>query len=149
MIFSAEHRGKILDEISTNPHFKGALLRSLTGTLYANQFRFNQTQYLICKEIFLMFPVVMYVRKDFYLTSAINKKIESLQAAGLIDYWHGQIIDERFLTIPISKEPKGIKIEYLAGCFYIWSICCVCAFLIFLGEILKAKIGKRSLEFNH
>ena len=138
--FTSKQRDVILDKISTDPHFKGALLRSLTGTLYANQLRYNQTRYLICKEIFLMFPVVMYVRKDFYLTTAINRRIEILQAAGLIDYWHGLIIDERFLKVPESKQPQGIKIEYLTGCFYIWITCCVSAFVVFIGEILKAKL---------
>lgn len=146
IFFPASERDEILDKISTDPYFKGSLLRSLTGTHYANQRRYNQTQYLICKEIFLMFPVVMYVRKDFYLTSAINRKIEILQAAGLIDYWHSQIIDVRFLKIPESKQPQGIKLKYLTGCFYIWIIYCGLAFLIFVGEIVNFKLKMRNLK---
>lgn len=89
-----------------------------------------------------MLPVVMYVRKDFYLTAAINKQLQFLQAAGLIDYWHSSIIDERLLKVSESKEPKGIKIEYLSGCFYILTISCCLAIVIFLGELLNEKWGK-------
>lgn len=89
--------------------------------------------------MFLMLPVVMYVRKDFFLTTSINKNIEFLQAAGLIDYWHTEIIDERLLKTQESKEPKGIKLEYLSGCFYILMIACSLSILTFMGEILVFK----------
>lgn len=94
----------------------------------------------MCKEIFMMFPVVIYVPKDFYLTEAINEKIQFLQAAGIIDYWHKEIIDERFLKVVESKEPKGIKLEYLEGCFYLWEILCILATLLFFGEVLSEKL---------
>lgn len=96
----------------------------------------------MCKEIFMMFPVVIYVPKDFYLTEAINEKIQFLQAAGLIDYWHKEIIDERFLKVVESKEPKGIKYEYLEGSFYIWEILCIIATLLFFGEVLSEKLKR-------
>lgn len=118
------------------------MFRSVTGTLYANQLAYNQTQSLMCKEIFMMFPVVIYVPKDFYLTEAINDKIQFLQAAGIIDYWHKEIIDERFLKVVESKEPKGIKFAYLTGCFYIWEILCVVATFVFFGEIVSDKLRK-------
>lgn len=93
----------------------------------------------------MMFPVVIYVPKDFYLTEAINEKISFLQAAGLIEYWHSQIIDERYLKVIESKQPRGIKLEYLSGCFLIWISSCFFAILIFLGEIFN-KISRNCFE---
>lgn len=90
----------------------------------------------------MMFPVVMYVPKDFFLTAPINDKILLLQAAGLIEYWHTQIIDKRFLKEPVSKQPRGIKIEYLAGCFYLWAICLSGSILAFICELFSGKLRK-------
>lgn len=152
MVFPADRRREIINQITTNPSFKGAMLRSVTGVLYSNQLNFNQTKSLMCKEIFMMFPVVIYVPKDFYLTEAINEKIEFLQAAGLIDYWHSEILDERLLKVQESKEPKGIKLEYLSGCFFIWIIFCSFALVVFFGEIFvgffSKKMGNRAAKLK-
>lgn len=140
VIKNSKERDELSVEISTNPEFKGALFKSYTGTLYYNQMHFNQTQYVMCKEIYMTFPVVLYFPKDFYLTGAINKKIAFLQAAGLIDYWHSEIIDERYMKVIESNEPKGIKFQYLSGCFWIWFISCLIAVLTFFGEIFYEKL---------
>lgn len=139
-----DERDNIINKISTDSGFNGALLRSYTGVLYGNQLNFNKTVSLICKEIFMMFPVVIYVPKDFYLTKAIDEKIEILQAAGLIEYWHSKIIDTRFVKIFASKQPRGIKLEYLSGCFYFWSISCFASILMFLGEVFAGKFKQKS-----
>lgn len=124
-----------MKEILSNPKFKGALFRTLTAVRFANQLHFNETSSLVCKEIFLTIPVVLYFPKNFFLTEAINKKIALLQAAGLIDYWHSQIFDERKLKIIEDKQPRAMKFQYLSGCFYIWSICCCFACLAFVVEV--------------
>lgn len=124
------------------------MFRSLYGTLYDNQIKLNETKSVICKEIFMLFPVVIYVQKDFYLTEAINEKIRNLHSAGLIDYWHTGIIDERYLKVVESKEPRGIKIEYLSGCFFTWMISCVFSLLVFLGEVVQWKCQKKVKKFE-
>jgi hypothetical protein len=107
VVIDRSDRSKVLKDIATIPRFEGTILRSFTGTQYTNQINFKKTEdriiNLMCKEIFNSFPVVIYVRKNFYLTDEIDKKIEILQAAGLIDHWHSQIIDPRFLKIVESK----------------------------------------------
>lgn len=141
-MFPPKRRDEILKDINSKPRFKGALLRSLTGARYFNQLNYNTTQHTLCKELFMMFPVVIYVPKDFYLTSALNKVLLRLQAAGLIHYWHSQIIDERFVKVQESKQPKGIKLAYLSGCFYIWIISCSVSFITFVCEIVTSKMRK-------
>jgi hypothetical protein len=147
-VIEPKNRNEILNEISTNSHFDGALLRSLTGALYSNQINYNKTQQLICKEIFMTFPVVIYLAKDFYLTEAINEKITYLQASGLIEYWHSQIIDPRYHNVQESKQPKGIKIEHLSGCFYIWMMSLLFSCLIFLFEVMNQKFSWKFVRRN-
>lgn len=143
-MFPAEKRTELVNEIKSNPNFKGAMFRSLTGLQYNNQVNYNKTRSIACKEIFMMLSVVIYVPKNFYLTEALNEKIAIFQAAGLIEHWHSQIIDPRYLKPPESKEPSGIKVEYLSGCFCMWIISCLIAFVVFVIEALRWRFTKNS-----
>jgi hypothetical protein len=147
VVIDRSERNKVLKDIATIPRFEGTILRTYTGTLYTNQVNFNKIEdrviSLMCKEIFNSFHVVLYVPKNFYLIEALDKKIEILQAAGLIDHWHSQIIDPRFLKIVESKEPKRIKLEMLAGCFYTWGIGGVLSLAVFFGEVVMGKLRRK------
>ena len=125
---------------SNDPTFKGAFFRSLTGILYQNQQNFNGTRYLICKEIFLTIPVVVYVRKRFFLLQPLNERIAMLEAGGLINYWHSLIIDERFLKVIESQEPSAIEIHHLSGGFFLLLFGCLISSLAFICEVLHAKL---------
>jgi hypothetical protein len=137
-----ETRNLLLNK-SFDPTFKGVFLRSLTGVLYSNQKNYNTSVFLICKEHFMTFPVVIYVRKGFYLLEQLNEKIEQLQTAGLIEYWHSQIFDQRYLNIKESDEPKPIKIEHLTGGFIILLIGLSIASFAFICEILRRFFSTR------
>jgi hypothetical protein len=137
-----EQRKKLYSR-ANDPSFKGAFFRSLTGVLYENQKNFNGTRYLICKEKFLTIPVVIYVRKGFYLLHALNEHISRLEAGGLISYWHSQIIDERYLKIVESQEPSVIELHHLSGGFLLLLIGCLIATLAFICEILFARFTSR------
>jgi hypothetical protein len=139
-VFAASDRNRILQELTTNAAFKGALFRSYTGVRYVNELDFkynNGTHLILCKEMFLMLPVVFYLQKRSYLLNVINEKIEIIKAAGLSDYWHKIIIDERYLKIEESKEPKAIKMRYLVGTFNIWMMGSGVSIIVFLWEITK------------
>ena len=128
---------------SFDPSFKGVFLRSLTGVLYSNQKNYKTSVFLICKEKFMTLPVVIYVRKGFYLLEQLNEKIEQLQTAGLIEYWHSEIFDKRYLNIKESNEPKPINIEHLTGGFILLLIGCLIAFCAFIYEILRRLCNRR------
>lgn len=134
-----EQRMKIYHK-ALDPSFKGAFFRSFTGVLYQNQRNLNGTRYLMCKEKFLTIPVVMYVRKGFYLLQPLNEHIAMLEAGGLINYWHSQIIDERYLEIIESKEPSAIELHQLSGGFFILLFGCFIALLAFICELLYKKL---------
>jgi hypothetical protein len=129
---------------SNDPTFRGVFPRSLTGVLYSNQLNYNTSMNLICKEKFMTFSVVIYTRKGFYLLGALNEKIAQLQAAGLIEYWHSEIFDERFLKVQESQEPKPTEVRHLSGCFMIWLMGCFAALVVFICEILHARIFAKS-----
>lgn len=133
-----EQRQKLFSR-SNDPTFKGAFFRSLTGVLYQNQHNFNGTRYLICKEIFLTIPVVIYVRKGFFLLQPLNERIAMLEAGGLINYWHSQIIDERYLKVIESQDPSAIQLHHLSGGFFLLLFGCLASSLAFICEVLHAK----------
>lgn len=81
--------------------------------------------------------VVIYVKKDFYLLDALNEKIELLKAAGLIEFWNSQDIDEHFLKTKDSNHPKVLTLKRLLGCFHILAFGHGFSFIIFLIEIIS------------
>lgn len=136
--------------------FKGAFLRSLTSILYINELRFhmNEKIYLICKEFFMSVPVVIFTRKNFFLLEAINEKISIIQAAGLIEYWHSQSVDQRFLNAQIPTEAKMLTCQHLSGCFILLTGGLFAAFVVFTIEIgykivqSKLRSDKMKSEFR-
>lgn len=129
---------------SHDPYFKGVFFRSLTGVLYQNQQNFNGTRLLLCKEKFMTIPVVIYVRKGFYLLQSLNEHIWQLDAGGLLDYWHSQIIDSRYLNVIESQEPTAIELHHLSGCFLLLLIGAFIAAVVFVCEILYKRLWIRS-----
>lgn len=134
---------------SNDPDFKGVFFRSLTGVLYQNQKNFNGTRFLLCKEKFLTIPVVIYVQKGFYLLQSLNEHIWQLDAGGLLDYWHSQIIDSRYLNVIESQEPSAIELHHLSGCFLLLLIGAVIAAVAFLCEIIYERFWGRSRSGKH
>lgn len=133
---------KIQNQLTTNSNFKGALFRSFYGVLYSNQLNFkynNGTHLQLCKELFLMIPVVFYLQKHSFLLDVVNEQIEIVKASGLSDYWHQSIIDEKYLIVVESKQPKSIKFEYLQGTFNLLLAGHGVAMIAFLWELTKSR----------
>jgi hypothetical protein len=105
---------------------------SIAGSLnYLTKPRFPR--YVYCKEIFISIPVVIYMRKDFYLWEMINKRISELNAAGLIDYWHLQSIRKKTETKK-STQPKILTLKRVNGSFQLLLGGLCISFLIFFVE---------------
>lgn len=81
-------------------------------------------------------PVVMFARKNFYLVDAISEKILNFQAAGLIEYWHSQSVDKRFLKTKISKSPEKLTFNHLFGSFILMLAGLSIGFVILLIEVI-------------
>ena len=83
-------------------------------------------------------PIVIYTNKNFYLLQAINEKIESFIAAGLVEYWHSLSYNEELLTKQ-SNPPKVLTFHHLSGCFYIWIFGCSVSFSALVFELMIDK----------
>lgn len=80
-------------------------------------------------------PVVIFARKNFYLVDAISDKILNFQAAGLIEYWHAQSVDKRFLNTQVSKSPEKLTVNHLFGSFILLLGGLSIGFVILLMEV--------------
>lgn len=153
--FTAAQRDSLMMRLYDSS-FKGAVLRPLTTILYYNQLSYKNKKpiYHICKEPFMSLPVVIYVKKNFYLTKAINRKIGIFQAAGLIEYWNSQGLDKEFLmaqAFHVETFPEKLTVDHLTGCFILLSGGLIVAITVFTFEIavkfVRRKFTKIDLPF--
>jgi hypothetical protein len=139
---SIEERNAMIPR-AYDPSFKGALLRSLTATLYVNQLNYNNSNiFHVCKEKFMTIPVVIYARKDYYLIDEINEKILILQAAGLTEYWNTQTVDKKFFKVIATSSPITINMTHLFSCFIVWLFGLSFASIAFITELSIVSISK-------
>lgn len=79
-------------------------------------------------------PIVIYTKKHFYLNRALNEKIDSMNVAGLIEYWYSkQFLKE---IIKEEKSPEVLTFVHLSGCFQIWAGGCVLSLTVFVAEFV-------------
>jgi hypothetical protein len=149
-VFDPSFTGKTITQIKPSCSFLtsalGAFLRSLSGVQYMNQLNHNNTSeiFTICRENFMTIPVVIYARKDFFLIDKVNEKIQLVQAAGLIDYWHSQAIDKKNLKADDSSgQPIKLSLRHLLGSFAIWMFGLIIALIMFMAENCKFRLMRR------
>lgn len=123
--------------IREDSSFNGALAHSITTVVYINQRSDKNFRNLICKEVILTVPVVIYAQKDFFLLDELNEKILILSAAGLINFWHLKDVDEDLLNVKDSKQPTPLTLHQLSGCFYLLLFGFAVAAIFFGFELLK------------
>lgn len=123
-----------LNKVQNDPNFKAVFGQPLSITEYINQIGPRNHQYIVCKDDFMTIPIVAYAKKDFYLVDAINEIIESLTAAGLIDFWHYQNIQKDLLNMKVESYPEILTLHQTIGCFQILFIGWILGFVVFLLE---------------
>lgn len=131
--------------------FLGALADTHSTVLYNNQLGVNSTRSIICKEMFMTVPSVIYTTKNFYLIDAINEQIENFKSAGLVDHWDTKLLDRNILTIEDAKNPKVIQFRHVYGSFKILISGLIFCVTIFIVEVLFAryKIQFMRIPINH
>jgi hypothetical protein len=112
--------------------------------MFLNQERFKLKEklYFMCKENFMSVSVVIFARKNFFLLDSINKKITLLQAGGLIEFWHSNVIDKRFMKIQPGLAPRKLNINQLSGSFILLSFGLTVATFVFVVEVLTKFANK-------
>lgn len=127
-----------------NPNFRGSFVITLTEMLIKNQKQEFNFTFNICSQGLITAPIVIYFRKNFFLTNAINEKIKKLQSGGLIEYW-----DELFIRYFRKKNEnhddalKKMTLPHLIGCFEALACGCFVALLCFLFELFTMHSKKK------
>jgi hypothetical protein len=112
----------------------------MSRILYENQNVPIKRRQTLCREVFKNIPAVIYTTKHFYLLEAINEKIELFKAAGLIEHWHSQTIDEKYLKENESGRPKVLSLKHLKSLFYVLFSGCVLSLVVFIVELVFRKL---------
>lgn len=133
----------IESRVKNDPTFKGAFARSLRMVLYENKISPKSSQKKICKEVFMILPVVIYTRKNFFLLHSLNRKLEFLKQAGLIDHWQIRYANEEALNYKEQRYPRVLELHHLQGCFHVLLFGCFVSFIFFMLEII---VHRNSLD---
>lgn len=98
----------------------------------------NSFDLTIGREVFMTIPTVIYTTRNYYLLCAINEKIESFNAAGLIDYWHSLAFDRKHRKGEVSRHPKILTFTQLSGGFELFAAGCLVSTVIFIYECFSS-----------
>lgn len=124
------------EQIQHDSAFKGALM--LMRSFHRPDSERSSKKFF--KYDFMMVPIVIFTKKEFYLLKAINGKLESLKASGLMTLWHAQDTEKQFEHSKEQKEhPKLLTLEMLTGCFQVLIAGYLLSCIIFLIETKRAK----------
>jgi len=118
--------------------FKGCVPLSLMQILSYNQY--NDEKFAIGKEHFMTIPLVIYVKKNFYLLQNLSRKIQLMQNAGLIHYWHEKVVDKKYSMVVTQMTPTALDLHQLSGVFQIWLIGCFVSLVVFVCEMLMKRV---------
>lgn len=114
-----------------DPSFKGTLLRSRQIATYLQHTNRSKYRFVICKEVFVHIPVVLYFQQNSFLTCAFNAKLHQLMSGGFIDYWNNEL-KRKSRSKPVG--PKTLTMTHLVGIFQIWCSGCLLATMAFIVE---------------
>jgi hypothetical protein len=119
-------------------------MTSMTDIIYRNQKTYQSFVLKVCKEELSTVNVVMYFPKNFYLKTAIDKKLNQLATAGLLEFWIQNFADMRFYHLKAQQSgPKNLEIQHLLGIFNIWLIGCAVAGIVLIIELIFDKVSRK------
>lgn len=87
-------------------------------------------------------PVVAYTSKNVYLLDEINKNIELMMSAGLIEKWQQENIGRKFMKSDEPREPKALTYQKILGCFHLLLLGCFCGTVVFASEFVNQTCKK-------
>jgi hypothetical protein len=90
---SESTKSQILSDKAKDPNFKGVFGAPKRFILYSNQQKPKENRNVVSKEMFVSVPTVVYVKKDFYLLEAFNKKIEAFKSGALAKIFVRSVAD--------------------------------------------------------
>lgn len=124
------------DNFIMNQPLKGyeriAAMEALSDVHAANKANQKYFIHKICKEPLMTMNLVLYFRKNFYLSEELNKKIQALVSSGIIDYWLRRLLKD--FQNQEQNQPSTFNIAELAAPFTILIIGYCISFTVFLFE---------------
>lgn len=70
----------------------------------------------------------------------MNEKIETIKAAGLVEFWNYQNFDRNFLNFKETQGPKVLTFDQLVGSFLVLIFGCSIGFFIFIIEVVIKQV---------
>jgi hypothetical protein len=123
---------------------KTAVIGPISEVIYSNKINSKNFTYRVLPQVVLNVPVALFLPKYHYLTNEIERCVNILHAAGLIEFWIAEHLDEKYLKPKIEDaSPKVLELEHLKGIFYVWLGGCTISILIFLIEIARHNCMRR------
>lgn len=115
-------------------------------TYYANQNK-KYGIFHVLKETIFAQQLCVYFTKHSYLVEPFDRILQNLHNFGLIDFWAGMLLDDRFLEdVDKITTATPLTIAQLSGIMEIYLYLCSLAFVVFLGEILWFKYLNKELK---
>lgn len=141
----SEEGNSVLRKIRSDPNYKGGQIEPLAKILYMNHLAdiMKEPRYQICKEVFMMIPIVIYTQKDYHLLNEINIKLQTFETAGLINYWS---FERNFNRVhDIKQIRKALTLDHLKGAFQILWFGSLIGVIVFILELLSSVLTKKRL----
>lgn len=123
-----------------DPTFKGAVDRSSDAILRFNKNNRRNQTLKVLETPLLVSPIVIYLRKNSYLTEALNEKLNLLNSNGIIGYWINNYLESKYLNVKEEAQgPQAMKISVLSGVYIALAIGLTMSCFAFLVEFLTFK----------
>ncbi|XP_070491068.1 ionotropic receptor 21a-like [Chironomus tepperi] len=100
---------------------------------------YNGSHIKYCKESVVTFSIVFYYRKHFYLREEIDRKIDSLLSAGIIDHWIKSSYKYYGYRNLKDLSPRKLTLDDLLGPFCALLIFHASALIIFVMEVIISR----------
>jgi ABC-type amino acid transport substrate-binding protein len=97
---------------------------------------YNGSDIKYCKESVVTFNIVTYYRKHFYLREEIDRKIDCLLSAGIIDHWIKSSYKYYGYQNYEDHHPRKLTLDDLRGPFCALLIFHAASFVVFLSEVI-------------
>lgn len=140
MVSLKKERLDITIRLRRDENFKAAQLASLIDIQLYNILFNNEATY--CKDVIVTIPIVMYTKKDFYLLNAINRKIQQIIEAGLVEFWFLERVNSSYYMKKEESSPEILNMDELSGGFAILYLGLIFSSIAFFIEI-GFKLGKK------
>jgi hypothetical protein len=135
-------------ELNTlDPNYKGVTFGYLSIVLFKNKKTRGNFTLRLCKEAMLTNQIVFYFTQNFYLVDEINRLIEEIKAAGLVDYAISKYINMRSSNEKNEKQtPSPLNFDHLKAVFEILIFGLLIALFCFVAETLLTLLYKINLK---